>query len=218
MIISISTLKGGVGKSTITQNLAVCLAESGYDVCIVDADTNQSAMQWFEIREQERQTDEAIIEIPVFSQTDGAELIKTVKELNDKYSIILIDGTPSLDKLSSKIILLADILIIPIVPSVLDVWASVKFLGRYEESQAQKGKQIPAYILVNQNQNTNLAKEVKEALESINIPVLKSTLKNRTAYREAVVKGRGVYEWRDAKAKAEMVTLTNEISKIFKKL
>ncbi|KAA6438944.1 AAA family ATPase [Dyadobacter flavalbus] len=218
MIISISTLKGGVGKSTITQNLAVCLAESGYDVCIVDADTNQSAMQWCEIRERERLADDSIAEIPVFGQTDGAELIKTVKQLNEKFNIILIDGTPSLDKLTSKIILLADLLIIPIVPSVLDVWASVKFLDRYEESQAQKGRKIPAYLLVNQNQNTNLAKEVKEALDSIEIPVLKNSLKNRTAYREAVVKGRGVYEWKDVKAKAEMVTLSNEITKILKKL
>jgi len=38
MIISISSLKGGVGKSTIAQNLAVCFAHQGYTVCIADAE------------------------------------------------------------------------------------------------------------------------------------------------------------------------------------
>ena len=38
MIISVTSLKGGVGKSTITQNLAVCFAQSGYRVCIADAE------------------------------------------------------------------------------------------------------------------------------------------------------------------------------------
>ena len=81
MIISISTLKGGAGKSTITQNLAVCLAESGYDVCIVDADTNQSAIQWYEIRERERQANDSIIEIPVFGQQTEQSLLKPLRSL-----------------------------------------------------------------------------------------------------------------------------------------
>ena len=51
MIISVTSLKGGVGKSTITQNLAVCFAHSGYKVCIADADTNQSALRWSSLRD-----------------------------------------------------------------------------------------------------------------------------------------------------------------------
>ena len=50
MIISITSLKGGVGKSTITQNLAVCFAHMGYNTCIVDADTNQSSLKWAGLR------------------------------------------------------------------------------------------------------------------------------------------------------------------------
>lgn len=213
MIISVTSLKGGVGKSTITQNLAVCFAHAGFKVCIFDVDTNQSAIHWSGYRPDE------VPNIPVFGQPDGIELSKNVKIMSKDYEIILIDGTPSLNKLSSKIILLADLLLIPILPSGLDIWAAKPFLERHHEAEIEKEKKIPAYFLMNQFQpNTNIGKEVMEVLNEQQIPILKTTLKSRTAYREAVIKGLGVIEYKDEKAKAETVTLFNELSKIIKKL
>ena len=40
-IVAISNLKGGVGKSTIAQNIAVQFAQKGIKVCIADTDTEQ---------------------------------------------------------------------------------------------------------------------------------------------------------------------------------
>ena len=50
MIISITSLKGGVGKSTISQNVAVCFAHMGYKVAIVDTDLNASSVHWSGMR------------------------------------------------------------------------------------------------------------------------------------------------------------------------
>jgi chromosome partitioning protein len=51
MIISVTSLKGGVGKSTIAQNLAVCLAHNGVNVCVADADPdNENSGNWGNIR------------------------------------------------------------------------------------------------------------------------------------------------------------------------
>ena len=102
MIISVTSLKGGVGKSTITQNLAVCFAQSGYKVCIADADTNQSALRWSSLRDAE------LPAVPAFG-TPEKTLSSNIKQLNSDYEIVLIDGTPSLDRVTSRIILLADI-------------------------------------------------------------------------------------------------------------
>ncbi|TDB58535.1 ParA family partition ATPase [Arundinibacter roseus] len=213
MIISVTSLKGGVGKSTLSQNLAVCFAHAGYKVCILDVDTNQSAIRWSGLRPDDAPA------IPVFGQPDGIELSKNAKHLSKDYDIILIDGTPSLNKVTSKIILLADLLLIPILPSGLDIWATEQFLERYHDAEAEREKKLPAYFLMNQFQpNTNLSKEVREVLEDTEIPVLKNTLKNRTAYREAVIKGLGVIEYKDKKAQEELVALYNEISKIMKKI
>ena len=213
MILSVTSLKGGVGKSTISQNLAVCFAHAGYKVCIFDVDTNQSAIHWSGLRPDDAPA------IPVFGQPDGIELSKNVKVISKDYEIVIIDGTPSLNKVTSKIIMLADLLLIPILASGLDMWATKQFLERYQDAVEQKERVIPAYFLLNQyQQNTNLAKEVKEVLEETEIPVLETNLKSRTAYREAVIKGLGVVEYKDEKAKAETVALFNELTKIIKNL
>lgn len=205
MIISVTSLKGGVGKSTITQNLAVCFANSGYKVCIADADTNQSAMRWSGLR------DEELPKVPAFGTLEKT-MASNIKQLNNDYEIVLIDGTPSLDKVTSKIILMADIVLIPILPSGLDIWATEQFLERLQDARDQKEKEIPAFFILNQFQsNLNLNKEFKEVLNETGIPVLTSALRNRVAYREAVIKGLGVYEFKDDKAKSEFIALYNEI-------
>lgn len=155
MIISVTSLKGGVGKSTIAQNLAVLFAHDKYKVCVVDVDTNQSALRWSSFR------DEELPAVPVYGLNDGMELAKNVKHLNQSYEVVIIDGTPSLSQVTSKIIVLADFLIIPILPSGLDIWATEKFIERYRDAEQQKEVAIPAYFLINQNQTTNLSKDVK---------------------------------------------------------
>lgn len=212
MIISVTSLKGGVGKSTIAQNLGVCFAHAGYKTCIVDTDTNQSTMRWSSYR------DESLPPVAVFGLADGVELAKNVKHLNQDYEIVLIDGTPSLSAVTSKIILLADLLVIPIQPSSLDVWATEKFIERYQDAVEQKEQPIPARFLVNQNQATNLSRDVREVLEQTEIPVLKQPLKTRIAYREAVIKGVGAFEYKDEKAKKEIADLFKEIVTVIKKL
>lgn len=212
MIISVTSLKGGVGKSTIAQNLAVCFAHSGYKVCIADADTNQSSVRWSGLR------DESLPGVLVTGLPDGKELAKNVKILNDTYEIILIDGTPSLSPTASKILLLADLVVIPVLPSALDLWATQQFLDRYTEACEQREAQIPAYFLLNQlDERTTLGKEAREALDDFReagLRTFQSSVKPRAAYKKAVIEGRGVFEYSDPKAKEEMVALSNEIQQI----
>jgi chromosome partitioning protein len=210
MILSVTSLKGGVGKSTIAQNLAVCLAHNGYKVCIADADSNQSSLRWSSLRNEE------LVRIPAFGVPEKT-LGANVKQLAADYEIVIIDGTPSLDRITSKIILLADLLLIPILPSGLDIWATELFLQRYEDAKVEKEKEIPAFMVLNQYQsNITFNKEVKEALGETNIALLNTSLRPRTAYREVVVQGKGVIEYKDDKAKQEFMNLYTEVVSHFK--
>ncbi|MFN4254412.1 MAG: ParA family partition ATPase [Saprospiraceae bacterium] len=205
MIITIASLKGGVGKSTITQNLAVCFAHMGYRVAIVDADTNQSCVKWSANRPEETPT------IFTAGYLDGRELSANIKPLSQNYDLILIDGTPSLSKMTSKILLVADLVLIPILPSLLDFWATQDFLERVKDAEEQRDRKVPAYFIVNQNTQTNLSREFLEVLEKTEIPVLEASLKTRVSYREAIISGVGVFEGKDIKAKEEITFLANEV-------
>lgn len=205
MIISVTSLKGGVGKSTIVQNLSVCFAHMGYKVAIVDTDTNASSVHWSGIRSDEHPP------IMVFGISDSNALRKNIQKIQNDYDIILIDGTPSLSKLVSTIILLGDIVLIPIRPSGLDLWATEKFIEKYEQAKTLK-EEVNAFFVLNQyDEKININKETKDVLDELEIKVLDTTVKSRIAYVEAVVQGIGVYEYKDRKAKKEMTKLTKEI-------
>lgn len=210
MIISITSLKGGVGKSTISQNLAVCFANMDYRVAIIDADKNDSCQRWLDVRDIKEHPN-----ILVSGSDTPQSLRKNLTQFTRDYDIIIIDGTPDASKLVSTIILVGDLLLIPIKPSMADLWASEKFRDRYEEAVAMKEKEIPAYLILNEYAgNMNFNHEVREALDDFGFPVLNTTIKTRQAYKEAMAGGIGVYEYSNSAAKEEMVSLTKEVLKI----
>ena len=127
MKIGITNLKGGVGKSTITQNLAVCFAHQGYKTVIVDTDTNQNSLAWFGARDKD------LPNINVVGVAESEALTKSIENLDQDYDIVLIDGTPNLSKMATRIILTSDVLIIPIRPGAQDYRTKQEFINRFNE-------------------------------------------------------------------------------------
>ncbi len=206
MILGITSLKGGAGKSTISQNLAVYFTQQDYKVCIIDTDTNQSSAQWSGYREAS--------DINVVGMLDTKSLSRNVRMLEESYDLVIIDGTPSLSAMTNHIILLSDMLVVPLIASVLDMWATEKFLERIDEARILKKQDTPAYFVLNMyDPRLNLSKEVESALGEYPIETLKSTLAMRVAYREAVISGRGVMEYKDSQARKEIDFLGREILK-----
>jgi len=213
MIISITNLKGGVGKSTMTQNLAVCFAQKGAKVCIADTDKKQhTSIKWSGQREEDR------ISIPVFGVTEGEALVKNVKALQKEYDHVFIDGTPILEELASWTVLASDLVIIPTLPSPSDIWSRQEFKIRLDQIKAM-GTNIPAYLLINKHAaNRNLDKEINTAVNDFGMGLLNTKIRDRVAYKEAMLEGLGVVEYKDKKAKEELEALADEILKIISKL
>ena len=149
--------------------------------------------------------------ITVVGGTDAKALGKTVENLHRDYDVVLIDGTPSLSEMTTRIILSSDLLIIPILPSAHDFRAMQPFFQRYEQAREFRAE-IPAYFLLNQySASINIYKGMRDAIGGFGIEILDSTLNKRAAYVETALDGRGVYEGSDVKAKEEIVKLTTEI-------
>lgn len=209
MIIVLSNLKGGVGKSTSTQNLAICYARIGYNVAIVDADANQSCVGWAKTRDKELPV------VVVSALLDGPALVQEIIKINEEFDIVFVDGTPSLNATTSRIISVADLLIIPMKAGKMELEATQLFIERYHEAMENTKRDIPAYILRNEYEPwKNIWKQVDVVLHDSPIPVLNATMGRRSAYVEANGNGLGAYEYKDKKAKEEMRALTEEIDKI----
>jgi chromosome partitioning protein len=210
MKIAISNLKGGVGKTTVSQNIAVCFANMGFKTCIVDTDTNQNSLAWSGVR------DVNLPNITVVGATDAKALGRTVDNMHRDYDVVVVDGTPSLSEMTTRVILSADLLIVPILPSAHDFRAMQPFFERYEQAKEFR-PEIPAYFLINQyTPSVNIYKGMKEAIAGFGIATLETTLKKRAVYVETALEGRGVYESNDAKAKEEIIQLTTELLAVAK--
>lgn len=212
MKIGITNLKGGVGKTTLSINLAVCFSHMGYKVCIVDTDTNQNSIQWYGARE------ENLPQLLVVGTTEPKALTKTVDDLSTHYEIIIMDGTPNLSEMNTRVMMSSDLLIIPTRPGAHDFRAMSEFFSRFNQVKEIKGH-LPAYFLINEyDERLTAHKTVKDSLQqNFDIPILVSVLKSRTAYGEGSLMGTGVYEQSDPKAKAEIISLTNEILQLAEK-
>ena len=216
MIIAVTNLKGGVGKTTITTNLAVSFAHKGYDVCIVDTDLGQqSSMEWSGSRDENR------VRIPVFG-VSIKQLNKEVEALQQRFDIVMIDGTPQLSELADRTILASDLLVIPLMPSIYDFRGFENFLERFEQIRGLKeanGGQVNALVVLNRVvPKTNVSKEIKEAIAEYDVQLLDARLCNRVAYADSATDGLGVVEYKDPKAKKEMNKLTDELILIVRKL
>lgn len=210
MVIGVTNLKGGVGKTTVSQNIAVAFAHEGYSVCIVDTDINQNSMQWYENRSEDRP------KVRVFSVTDKG-LTKSVKEFAAEYDVVVIDGTPSLSEIASRIILASDILLIPLLPSAHDLRTLEIFFERFNQAKEFR-ENIPAYFFLNQyEERETLHQDVEGILSEFEIEILPVKWKRRAVYQQVAVDGRGVIESDNKKAKEEVNSLTQALLKIAEK-
>jgi len=221
MIISVTNLKGGVGKSTLAQNLAVILAKKGYNLCLADTDIEQqTSVKWSGVRSSIEA--ENLPEVPVFIINPDTISDQILNKLGKKYGLVIIDGTPALTELTTRIIIMSDLVLTPILASATDVWALDTFLKRYNEAQITKqamGGTVELCVVLNKyNERVNLDREIADTIREMGVKLLDAKVSARVAYKEATVQGLSVAELKDKSAKAEMEALAKEIEKVIKKV
>ncbi len=209
-ILAIVNQKGGVGKTTLTMQLAGAFTRRGRNVLVVDADPQGTASRWAATAPDATPFPAAVISL---SATDG-KVHREVSQFTHDYDLILVDCPPAVDSAAPQsALLIADLALVPVFPSPLDLWAALGMRQVLEQVQTINEALEARLVLNALEPRTTLAKEGLARLPAFGIPRLTTALHHRTSYRQAAVVGGTVQNLghRAAPAIAEVEALPTEV-------
>ncbi len=207
LVLSVVGLKGGIGKSTIALNLACCLHRKRRAL-LVDSDAQATLRSWAATSAEAERTGPPVIGL------DGPALRRDLAQVATGFEVVVIDGPPRLGVETRAAMMVADLVLLPVIPGVADIWALRETLALLDEARSVR-PELPARVALNRIDRTTLARMTAEALSDMPVPVLSAGLGNRVAYGEATLAGRSVVDYgTDTAAQLEVRALAAEVMKL----
>jgi|TARA_B100002003_G_scaffold175978_1_gene163874 chromosome partitioning protein len=208
MILLIGNQKGGCGKSTTATNIATELAIRGEDVVLVDADRQATAARWAEDRK-------ALSDVPTVHCIQKYDNVReTLLDLDKRYGFVVVDAAGRDSRELRTAMTAANLLVVPFRPSQpdLDVLPTLQEIIIGARDLNPKLKAFGVLSMTPTNPNVSEAEEARLYLSDYpEIAPLRSVIRDRKVYRDAVSEGLGVVETDNSKAKAEIQLLVTEI-------
>lgn len=215
MIFCVAHKKGGCGKTTLATNLAVVVTKAGKECLLVDTDPQASSMSFVAARESHEPP------VPRIFATQFAKpgLHHQMPELmGDRFSVGIIDTAGRDNGTFRSSVAAADHVIIPVSPSVYDIWATDEVLQLFKA--IFKITAVPVTIVWNQKiEGTRIAREANAAMDELRskVPDLdlraaSTAIHHRVAFKQSAGVGLGVIEFEPrGKAAGEITALANEL-------
>lgn len=208
-VVAFANQKGGTGKTTLLMNVAAGLSRAGRRVAVVDADPQGTALRW----------SRAAPERPLAAAVTPAgrseeEIRKAIKAAGRQAEVVLVDCPPSVEGDETRVVLsLAGLVVVPIVPSPPDLWATRGIVHLMAGLQ-RKSRPLQGILVANRVPSRSaLGRDVLELLADFELPLARTLIGARAAYAQAAALGASVFDLKrpGAAAAAEIESLTLEL-------
>jgi len=181
-IVVVANPKGGVGKSTLSTNVAGYFARQGHAVMLGDVDRQQSSALWLKLRPPAAR--------PIMSWDVSHDLI--ARPPKDATHVVL-DTPAGLHGWRFKDVLkLADKVLVPLQPSIFDIYATRAFLDELAETRHADQLDI-GIVGMRVDARTIAADKLHEFVDSLGLPVL-GYLRDTQNYIHLAARGLTVFD------------------------
>jgi len=199
--ILITNAKGGCGKTTIATNIASHYAAEGKVVRLFDHDNQSSALQWIKRRSQDFLE---IHGVDASRRPDNHMTRSWQLRVPLDTDVVVIDTPAGIDVSElASMFQSNDFLIIPVLPSPIDIHATAHFIKDILLIGKARKKQIQMAVVANRvRKNTLMYHALERFLFTLNIPFVTS-LRDTQFYAKAIEQGVGVQEIKHPKVKTD---------------
>ena len=185
-VLTIAQQKGGAGKTTLAAQLGVAFAMTGKRVALMDIDPQASLADWHRVRSETGANGSHPLEM---ADVAGWRASTEVARLKRNYDLIIIDSPPHAETEAKVAVRAADLVLVPIQPSPMDVWAT-----RPTMDLAATAK-VPALVVLNRVPPRGKIVDLMRArLVEEELPLARTTIGNRVAFAATMLEGRSVLE------------------------
>jgi len=176
--------KGGCGKSTLATNIAVYFAREGLEVCMADYDPQRSSLDWLAQRPAD---------LPAIRGVAAYE--EGLRTVSRSTEILVIDAPARVHGTElNELVRRAETIIVPVLPSTIDLNACGHFMAELVEIGKVSRKQARLAVLANRvREYTLIYEELDQYLSKLKVPYL-GCLRDAQNYVRAYARGMGVLE------------------------
>ena len=203
-VITIAQHKGGAGKTTLAAHLAVALTGMKKSVALIDMDPQRSLSIWHRLRNQFY---DGLRDRPALHEVEESQLIGAVRKLASDHDVVVIDTPPHAESEPRLSIRAANLVVLPVQPSPMDVWATLPTLNLAEREG------IPVLIVLNRvPPRASLTEALLPVIKKLEGSMARARLGNRTLFASALSEGRGATEAKPSSTAArEINRLAKEV-------
>ena len=204
LVITIAQRKGGAGKTTLAAQLATAWLRRGARVALLDIDPQASLAAWVELRRARLGAENVGFD---FAALPGWRAGQWIEDRARGAEFVVVDGPPHAEVEARIAVRAAAMVLVPVQPSPLDLWATEATLA-----MAREERRSAVVVLNRVPPRSSLTDRVAADLAAAGAAIAATRIGNRVALVRAMASGLGVVESPGANsAAAEITALAEEV-------